>query len=93
MYTSTGTTSTAFVRHAGGGRRVFDMEHAGVFKRRNCVLFSEFKSSFYSAGSVKSFALPFLESGVRIFSAYAANAVPVAQYTAAQIVLANKGFF
>lgn len=34
------------VRRVGGGRRVFDMEHAGVFKRRNCVLFSEFKSSF-----------------------------------------------
>ncbi|MBR5519890.1 MAG: glycerate dehydrogenase, partial [Clostridia bacterium] len=32
-------------------------------------------------------------SGVRIFSAWTANAVPVAEYTAAQIILANKGFF
>ncbi len=48
---------------------------------------------FYAAGSVQAFARPFLARGVRIFSAWAANAVPVAEYTVAQIVLANKGFF
>lgn len=48
---------------------------------------------FYSAGSVQAFARPFLRCGVRIWSAWAANAVPVAEYTTAQIVLANKGFF
>ena len=51
------------------------------------------RAAFYAAGSVQSFARPFLENGVRVFSAWAANAVPVAEYTAAQIVLANKGFF
>lgn len=55
--------------------------------------FPNLKAVFYSAGSVKHFAKPFLENGVRIFSAYAANAIPVAQYCAAQIVLACKGFF
>lgn len=48
---------------------------------------------FYGAGTVQGFARPFLECGVKIFSAWAANAVPVAEYTVAQIVLANKGFY
>lgn len=51
------------------------------------------KAIFYGAGSVQDFARPFLNCGVRVFSAYAANAVPVAEYAAAQIILANKGFF
>lgn len=51
------------------------------------------KALFYSAGTVQYFAAPFLESGVRIFSAYAANAVPVTEYTFAQITLAAKGFY
>lgn len=51
------------------------------------------KAIFYGAGSVQHFARPFLNRGVRIFSAWAANAVPVAEYTVAQIILANKGFF
>ena len=48
---------------------------------------------FYAAGSVQAFARPFLALGVRVFSAWQANAVPVAEYTLAQILLANKGFF
>ena len=48
---------------------------------------------FYAAGSVQAFARPFLAHGVRVYSAWAANAVPVAEYTVAQILLANKGFF
>lgn len=51
------------------------------------------KAVFYAAGSVQAFARPFLNAGVQIFSARAANAVPVAEYTVAQIILANKGFF
>ncbi len=51
------------------------------------------KYLFYAAGSVQAFARPLLASGVRIFSAWTANAVPVAEYTLAQILLANKGFF
>jgi phosphoglycerate dehydrogenase-like enzyme len=48
---------------------------------------------FYGAGSVRSFAKPFLEAGVKVISAWGANAIPVAEYTVAQILLANKGFF
>ena len=51
------------------------------------------KAVFYAAGSVQKFARPFLNCGVKVFSAWAANAVPVAEYTLAQIILANKGFF
>ena len=51
------------------------------------------KAVFYGAGTVQAFARPFLNCGVKVFSAWAANAVPVAEYTVAQIILANKGFF
>ena len=51
------------------------------------------KAVFYAAGTVQYFAKPFLESGIKVFSAFAANAVPVAEYTFAQISLATKGFF
>lgn len=51
------------------------------------------KCVFYAAGSVQGFARPFLNSGVKVFSAWAANAVPVAEYTVAQIILAGKDFF
>ena len=43
-------------------------------------IFPSLRCIFYSAGSVQSFAREFLECGVKIFSAWAANAVPVAEY-------------
>jgi len=51
------------------------------------------ESVFYGAGSVQGFARPFIEEGVAVFSAWAANGVPVAEYTFAQIILAATGFF
>ncbi|MBQ6019739.1 MAG: hydroxyacid dehydrogenase [Clostridia bacterium] len=51
------------------------------------------KAVFYAAGTVQYFARPFLERGVRVFNASAANAVPVAEYAFAQISLAAKGYF
>jgi phosphoglycerate dehydrogenase-like enzyme len=48
---------------------------------------------FYAAGSVQSFARPFLERGIAVFSAWQSNAVPVAEFTLAQILLATKGYF
>lgn len=51
------------------------------------------KALFYAAGTVQYFARPFLESGIKVFSAYAANAVPVTEYAFAQITLAAKGYF
>lgn len=51
------------------------------------------KAVFYGAGSVQYFARPFLACGVEVFSAWAANGVPVAEVTVAQIILANKGYY
>ncbi len=51
------------------------------------------KAIFYAAGSVRYFAESYFKRNVRIFSAYAANAIPVAEYSVAQILLANKGFY
>ena len=51
------------------------------------------KAVFYAAGTVQYFARPFIESGVRVFSAWAANSVPVAEIAASEIILSGKGFF
>lgn len=55
--------------------------------------FPNAKALFYAAGSVKYFAQQYLDRGVKIFSAFAANAVPVAEFSVAQILLANKGYY
>lgn len=48
---------------------------------------------FYAAGSVQEFARPLLEGGATVVSAWQANAVPVAEFTLGQILLANKGYW
>lgn len=55
--------------------------------------FPALRAVFYAAGTVQHFARPLLEKSIRVFSAWAANAVPVAEFTLAQILLANKGYF
>ncbi|MBO4327295.1 MAG: hydroxyacid dehydrogenase [Clostridia bacterium] len=55
--------------------------------------FPDLKAIFYGAGSVQSFARPVLARGIKLFSAWKANAVPVIEYACSQILLANKGFF
>lgn len=57
-------------------------------------LLPNLRGLFYAAGSVNYFAPErFLERGITIVSAWAANAVPVAEFTLAQILLANKGYW
>lgn len=48
------------------------------------------KAVFYGAGSVQGFARPLLERDIVVMSAWAANAVPVAQFTLAQMLLGLK---
>ncbi len=48
---------------------------------------------FYAAGATDKFARPFLRRGIKVFSSWQANAIPVAEFCAAQILLALKGFF
>ena len=55
--------------------------------------FPKLRCLFYAAGSVQKFARPFLNCGVKVFSAWAANGLSVAEFTVAQIILANKGFY
>ncbi|MBQ1848309.1 MAG: hydroxyacid dehydrogenase [Clostridia bacterium] len=56
-------------------------------------LFPNLKYIFYGAGSVQSFALPFIKNGVKVFSAWQANGVPVAEFTVSQILLCGKRYF
>lgn len=52
------------------------------------------RAVFYAAGSVKGFATPeSYERGIVISSAWAANAVPVAEYTLGTILLSLKQFW
>jgi phosphoglycerate dehydrogenase-like enzyme len=51
------------------------------------------KAFFFAAGSVKYFAKPYLEKGITIVSAWAANAIPVAEFCLGQILLSCKGYF
>lgn len=51
------------------------------------------KVLFYGAGSVQGFAREFLEENRIVVSAWGANAVPVAEFTVSQMILAAKGYF
>jgi phosphoglycerate dehydrogenase-like enzyme len=64
-----------------------------ALNRDQIALLPSLEAVFYGAGSVQRFARPFLEANVKVISSWAANAIPVAEYTVAQILLANKGFF
>ena len=55
--------------------------------------FPNLKHVFYAAGTVQSFARPFLELGIPVHSAWRANGIPVAEVTVSEIILASKGFF
>lgn len=73
---------------------IFSTWYMPVFSEQEVVdYFPNLKAIFYAAGTVKSFAGPFLRNGVRVFSATQANGVPVAEFTVSQIILANKGYF
>jgi phosphoglycerate dehydrogenase-like enzyme len=51
------------------------------------------RAVFYGASSVKNFAPPLLERGITVVSAWSANAIPVAEFALAQILLGLKGYF
>lgn len=51
------------------------------------------RAVFYAAGSVQGFARPCLERDILVVSAWMANAVPVAEFSLAQILLSNKGYW
>jgi phosphoglycerate dehydrogenase-like enzyme len=51
------------------------------------------KAVFYAGGSVNGFAQPLLERGITVCNAVEANAIPVAEFCLAQILLACKGAY
>jgi len=51
------------------------------------------KIVLYGASSVKQFAGPFLDRDIVVVSAWSTNAIPVAEFVLAQILLAAKGYF
>ena len=51
------------------------------------------KAVFYAAGATDAFARPLLNHGIRLVSAWRANAIPVAEFTVAQIILSMKNYF
>ncbi|MBE6390976.1 MAG: hydroxyacid dehydrogenase [Lentisphaerae bacterium] len=51
------------------------------------------KALFYGAGATDRFVRPFFARNIRVFSAWHANAIPVAEFSLAQILLALKGYF
>ncbi len=55
--------------------------------------FPNLKALLYAAGTVQGFAKEFLERNIMVSSAWRANAVPVAEFTFAQIILSQKGYF
>lgn len=53
----------------------------------------ELEILFYGAGTVKGFAVPFFEKGIRISGGWKANGQVVAEFALGQILLACKGYF
>lgn len=51
------------------------------------------KAVFYAAGATDYFARPLFARGIHVFSAWRANAIPVAEFCIAQIILGLKGYF
>lgn len=75
-------------------RFIFSTWYMPLFSEREIKeLFPDLEAVFYAAGTVKYFAEPFLNAGIRVFSAASANAIPVAEFAASQIILANKGYY
>lgn len=51
------------------------------------------KAIYYAAGATDHFARPFFACNIPVLSAWQANAIPVAEFTVAQIILSLKGYF
>jgi phosphoglycerate dehydrogenase-like enzyme len=67
--------------------------HAPKLSADDLQLLPQLEVVFSATGTVKRFARPFLERGIRVCSAKAMNAVPVAEFCLGHILLAGKGVF
>jgi phosphoglycerate dehydrogenase-like enzyme len=84
---------------AGGAAELRDIEVMfatwGMYPltAQDIDLLPKLQAVFYAGGSVRHFAPALLDRGITLVSAWVANAVPVAEFTLAQILLANKGYW
>ena len=85
-----GVVEGDFARGLAGVRWVFSTWGMPEVDAETLAGLPELEAVFYAAGSVKRFATPFLDRGVRVVSAWKANGRPVAEFSLAQILLAAK---
>ena len=57
------------------------------------ALMPNLKAVFYAAGATDKFARPCFARNIKVFSAWQANSIPVAEFCLAQILLGLKGYF
>lgn len=72
---------------------VFSTWGMPVFSKDQIAQLPNLKALFYAAGTVKKFGQPYLSQGVKIFSAWRANGIAVAEFTVGQILLSGKRYF
>ena len=53
----------------------------------------DLKAVFYAAGNVKGFAQPLIDNEILLVSAWAINAIPVAEMALAQVLLSCRGYY
>ncbi len=89
-------TRVNFDQHLGALREaevIFSTWGMPLLTEEQVASLSNLKLLLYAAGSVQSFAAPLINAGVRIVSAWRANAEPVAHFTLGQILLSLKGYY
>jgi phosphoglycerate dehydrogenase-like enzyme len=99
-------TLTELYPHVVHGRN-FDQHAAGLaevevifatwgmprFCEAHFAALPKLEAVFYAAGNVWAFAEPLVEHGIVLVSAWAINAIPVAEMCLAQILLSLRGYF
>jgi phosphoglycerate dehydrogenase-like enzyme len=63
------------------------------FEARHFAAMPKLKAVFYAAGNVRAFAEPLVAHGTILTSAWATNAIPVAEMCLSQILLSLRGYF
>ncbi len=79
-------------RH-GGAEVIFSTWGMEPLREAELAALPALKVLFYAAGATDAFVRPLLRRGIAVVSAWQANAIPVAEFCVAQIVLAMKGYF
>jgi len=89
-------TSANFEEHAARLREVeviFSTWEMPVLTAEQIRRMPALKAVFYAAGQTRHFRTAFEENGVIVCSATTANAIPVAEFALAQVLLAGAGYW